>query len=87
MQVLKNAYTSLPISAEHVRKLHEPRFWCAPQTFYGSGLMVQPYHCVTLAPNGEFLLGARPDYSGGRWLLDDAGEAVGAALFDAAKGS
>ena len=49
--------TSLSISAERVKKLYQPRIWCAPQTAYGLGLMVQPYHGVTLVRHGGGLKG------------------------------
>ena len=48
----------LPIAVERVRKLHQPRAWCAPRTMYGLGLMIQPgYHGVTLVRHGGGLKG------------------------------
>lgn len=48
----------LPISAERMRRLSVPLAWCAPQTAYGLGLMIQPnYHGVTLVRHGGGLKG------------------------------
>ena len=48
----------LPTLAERVPRLYQPRAWCAPRTFYGLGLMIQPdYHGVTLIRHGGGLKG------------------------------
>lgn len=48
----------LKISPERLRQLWTPRAWCAPETAYGFGLMIQPdYHGVTLVRHGGGLKG------------------------------
>lgn len=56
--LLDPAAFDLLISAERVRHLWAPLTWCAPQTAYGLGLMVQAdYHGVTLVRHGGGLKG------------------------------
>ena len=68
----------LPIMVERMRQLYQPRAWCAPQTAYGLGLMIQRnYHGVTLVRHGGGLkgisshLGFVPEYNLGIAVLSN----------------
>ncbi len=48
--------------------------------FARSGETLDEAGRLWLTPNGEFFVGSKPHYDGGRWLLDDAGHVRGVQL-------